>query len=74
MKTAIVRSEDLGLNCWLPARFSGVRCDRVMQCSYPEKRTCKAIDAEISFLESQKQAVVSNVDDKLDILRNMKRG
>lgn len=48
IKTAIVNSKELGTNCWLTARFlDGVRCQRVMECSYPEKKTCKAVETEI---------------------------
>jgi len=48
---AVVKSSDLGTNCWLPKRFvKGSRCDRLMQCNYPEKKTCKAVQAEIDFL------------------------
>ena len=51
VKTAIVSSKELGTNCWLACRFlEGGRCLRVMRCNYPEKRTCKAVDTEISYL------------------------
>ena len=46
MKTAIVNSKDLGTNCWSTHRFLGGRCDRVMTCNYPEKRTCKAVESQ----------------------------
>lgn len=50
-KSAIVTSKELGFNCWLPKRFiEGSRCDRVMECTYPEKKACKAVDAEIAYI------------------------
>lgn len=50
-KFAIVKTSQLGLNCWKPARLiEGVRCERVMECKYPEKATCKAVEAEMLFL------------------------
>ena len=53
-KHAVVSSKELGTRCWLPARFvDGVRCPRVMQCTYPEKKTCKAVTAEILHLNAQ---------------------
>ena len=56
VKTAIVSSKELGSNCWLPARFvKGARCDRVMQCTYPEKKTCKALNAEIAYLQQERR-------------------
>jgi len=40
-KTAIVKSSELGTNCWLATRFveGGSRCKRVLHCTYPEKQT-----------------------------------
>jgi hypothetical protein len=74
MKTAIVHSKDLGQNCWLPARFCGGRCDRVMACTYPEKSTCKAVDAEIAYLQEQKQSTINNINKKIAVLRKKKGG
>lgn len=49
--TAIVTLEELGTNCWLAIRFTGGgRCQRVMDCTYPERKTCKAVQAEIDYL------------------------
>ena len=51
VKFGVVSSKELGTNCWLPCRFiQGGRCAKVMTCNYPEKRTCKAVDAEIKYL------------------------
>ena len=38
-----VKQAELGVNCWLPARFLGGCCPRHQQCKYPEKVTCKAV-------------------------------
>jgi len=55
-KTAIVSSKELGTNCWLPRRFiEGTRCERVVECTYPEKKTCKAVDAEIAYLHQERR-------------------
>jgi hypothetical protein len=71
MKTGIVNSKELG-NCWLPARFLGARCSRVMQCNYPEKRTCRAVDAEVVYLQAKKQSAVERIDKEIDMLQSMK--
>jgi hypothetical protein len=74
MQTAIVNSKDLGTNCWLAKRFTGgSRCCRVMACNYPEKHSCKAIDAEIAYLQSHKQTLIEEIDKKIDILQISKR-
>jgi len=49
MKNAIVKVKDLG-DCWSPARFCESRCARVLECHYPEKKTCKAVEAERKFI------------------------
>lgn len=50
-RVAIVTLKELGTNCWLPARFiGGARCARVMACNYLEKRTCRAVGAEVTHL------------------------
>jgi hypothetical protein len=72
MTTAIVNSKDLGSNCWLAARFCGNRCARVMRCTYPERQTCKAVDAEIEHLQSEKQTCISSIDTRITILQKMK--
>jgi len=47
-KWGVVSLKELGTNCWLAKRFlKGGRCDRVMECNYPEKATCKAVEAEV---------------------------
>lgn len=51
---AIVKSSELGVSCWLPRRFiQGGRCERVHACNYPEKKRCKAVQAEVDFLSRQ---------------------
>lgn len=52
--TAIVTLQELGTRCWLPKRFiQGGRCARVMECNYPEKAKCKAVKAEVDFLNRE---------------------
>jgi hypothetical protein len=75
IKTAIVNSKELCTNCWLAKRFTGgSRCCRVMACTYPEKCTCKAVDAEIEYLQNQKQTLTENIAKKVDTLQKMKGG
>jgi hypothetical protein len=45
-----------------------------MACTYPEKCTCKAVDAEIEYLQNQKQTLTENIDKKVDTLQKMKGG
>jgi len=52
MNCVIVTSKELGVNCWSSHRFCGGRCQRVMACNYPEKATCKAVQAEIDHLNN----------------------
>lgn len=60
MAYKIVKSSELGTNCWLPARFcDGVRCDRVYRCTYPEKSTCKAVDAELEYEQKHAAEVIA---------------
>lgn len=53
MKAKIVKSSQLGSNCWRPERFTGGECQRILPrhakgkcvykgCTYPEKKSCKA--------------------------------
>jgi len=42
MECAIVKSSELGTDCWFPQRFTGGKCKRVDECTYPVKKTCKA--------------------------------
>ncbi len=66
---ASVTIQELGTNCWLPRRFiEGKRCCRVMECSYPEKRTCKAVDAEIAWLHEQRREQEKLYHEKLSQL------
>ena len=46
---AAVPVSELGTNCWHPCRFiqEDGRCDRIWPCSYPEKKHCEAVYAEI---------------------------
>jgi len=76
LKTAIVSSKELGTNCWLAKRFveGGSRCDRFMLCKYPERETCRAIDAEIAYLQEQRAKLLASaerVGQTIKILENM---
>ena len=46
--TVTVTKEELGVNCWLPARFLGGECDRYYICSYAEKANCHAGPSRIA--------------------------
>ncbi len=69
--TASVRIGELGTNCWKSERFiDGHRCERVLECKYPEKKICKAVPAEIAFLEKQKKNNIDAIDEKIAQLRS----
>ena len=76
LRTAIVSLHELGTNCWLPKRFvqDGNRCCRVWTCSYPEKKTCMAIQAEIKHMVEEQARLVTvykNLDQRILELQNM---
>jgi hypothetical protein len=72
VKVKVVMASQLG-NCWLPARFiEGATCGRVEKCTYPEKKTCKAVDTEIKLLEDQLQTLTKRHVDKIMELKAMK--
>jgi hypothetical protein len=60
---ASVTLEELGTNCWHPCRFikNDGRCARVYTCSYPEKKKCEAVHAEILYLEQQQLRLLGSV-------------
>lgn len=65
-KHAVVSSKELGAKCWDPARFvEGTRCRRVMSCTYPEKKTCKAVTAELIHLNSEVVECQKRAADKI---------
>lgn len=69
MKHAVVSSKELGTRCWLARRFiEGQRCPRVMRCKYPEKKTCKAVDAEIAHLHQRRRAISQQTHAKISKL------
>jgi len=75
-QTAIVTLKELGINCWAARRFveGGSRCDRFMLCNYPERETCRAIDAEIAYLQEQRTKLLASaekVGQTIKILENM---
>jgi len=63
--TAIVTAQELGVYCWLAKRFiKGSRCCRVFECKYPEKKTCRAVDAELEYLHQEMERQVAFLADK----------
>ena len=74
-KTAIVSSKELGTNCWSSFRFiRGLRCPRVMRCTYPEKKTCRAVEAELEYLQQEKERQVKSIDAKVgQLLKERKK-
>lgn len=73
-REASVSIQELGTNCWLPRRFiEGKRCCRVTTCNYPEKRSCKAVDAEIAWLHEQRREQEKLYHEKLSQLLAFKK-
>jgi len=69
--TASITSKEMGNNCWKAERFiAGHRCERVFDCTYPEKKKCPAVEAEVKYLESQKQKSSDAIDAKILQLRS----
>lgn len=65
-RTAIVNSKELGTNCWSSFRFiRGLRCPRVMQCTYLEKKTCRAVEAELEYLQQERERQVKSIHEKM---------
>lgn len=76
VKTAIIKVSELGTNCWLPKRFieGGSRCDRIFTCSYPEKKKCQAINAEVRHLMEEQTRLITvyhNIDNTIKMLTDM---
>lgn len=64
-----VTIQELGTRCWLPKRFvEGGRCDKVFRCDYPEKKTCKAVDAEIKHLSKRLEDATEGLQAKIEQL------
>lgn len=59
MKTIVIKSTELGVNCWLPCRFlEDSRCDRVLYCKYPEKNKCKAVQTETNYVKESTKEII----------------
>jgi len=74
--TAVVTVKELGTNCWHPCRFiqDDGRCPRVWTCSYPERKTCQAIHAEIAHFKGEQRRLIqvcSNMDERVEELAAM---
>ncbi len=68
-QVAVVKAHELGLRCWLPQRFiEGTRCSRVLVCTYPEKKACKAVDAEIAYYQKRIQETTRELYGKIESL------
>lgn len=68
-KTVIVSSKEFGTKCWSSFRFiRGFRCLRVMRCTYPCKKTCRAVEAELEYLQQGKKRQAKLIDAKIDRL------
>jgi hypothetical protein len=62
---AIVTVQELGFHCWQAKRFiKGSRCCRVFECKYPEKKTCRAVDAELEHLHQEMERQVAAIANK----------
>lgn len=66
MKARSITLKQLGTRCWLPHRFCGGRCFRVLQCGIPEKTTCEAVPAERTYIEDHKNKVVADATRRAD--------
>lgn len=67
---------ELGTNCWHPCRFiqEDGRCARVWTCTYPEKKKCEAIYAEIAFIKQEQKRLMqvsANLDERIEQLAEM---
>jgi hypothetical protein len=59
MKIVIIKSTELGTNCWLSCRFlEESRCDRVLFCKYPEKSECKAVRTERRYVKESTKEII----------------
>ena len=57
-------------NCWSPHRFCGGRCSMVERCHYPEKKFCKAVDAEIEYLNARAKQSADRHKEKIAQIKN----
>jgi len=66
MAYRVVTIKQLGSNCWLVSRFiARSRCPRVFKCSYPELKTCKAVETEIAFQQARTQEITEQANAKV---------
>ena len=69
-KHKIVNIHELGTNCWVSARFvEGARCQRVFECLYPEKKTCKAVAAERAYIKQRWGEIQTKYQDQINKLK-----
>lgn len=63
-------NHQFGVNCWSPHRFlKGQRCHRVRTCEYPERATCKAVDAEVDYLLDREAREKNRIAEKLKMIK-----
>lgn len=63
----IVKSSELGTECWLPQRVCGGRCDRVFVCKI---RCPKVVAAEIAYLKGQAEKERRRINAKIAALKD----
>ncbi|MCK5235887.1 MAG: hypothetical protein KAR06_02785 [Deltaproteobacteria bacterium] len=69
--TATVSSKELGTNCWATCRFiPGKRCLRVLTCTYPEKKTCEAVKAELAYLRERCKQLTEEIQNSIRQTQN----
>ena len=74
-KSVSVTLKEMGVNCWLPKRFiEGERCQRVMECTYPEKKTCKSVNTEIAYLHQERREAEDRCTTKISKLLAERNG
>jgi len=75
MKNSEVNRKDLGTNCWSSNRFYGHRrCPRWEYCSYPERKDCRAREAEIAYFRGRRVAILHSAHEYLEKINKLERG
>jgi len=66
--TVTVTKEELGVNCWLPARFLGGECDRYYICKYAEKANCQAGPSRIAREKAEHEQLEEGEELRQDLV------
>ena len=74
-RTAVISSKELMTNCWSSRRFiRGLRCPRVLTCTYPEKKLCRAAGTELAHIREYSKQLIDkikkNAKDSIQQLEN----